>query len=50
MKIEILPDADAVARRRRNSLPQMLGRLSSRAAVLSWLSAAATRRGKCCVL
>ena len=36
--------------RRRTPLPQMLGRLSSRAAVLSWLSAAATRRGKCCVL
>ena len=50
MKIEILPDADAVAREGvRNSSPQRLERLSRRAAVLSWPSAAATRRGKCCV-
>ena len=50
MKIEILPDADSVAREAAKFIAAEARATVRRAAVLSWLSAAATRRGKCCVL
>ncbi len=50
MKIEILPDADAVARKAAEIIAAEARASVARVAVSSWPSAAVTPRGKCCVL